>query len=304
MNWSGTLKDKVNSWAGSRAYKQLRTGYYAVARAGRIVTSHLRALPDFIIVGAQKSGTSSLYKYLLSHPNVMGVHGYRPDGRTTWGKEIHYFDDNFDKPEWWYRFHFPLEAHLAKRSAITGEASPQYLYHPHVPERIASMVPKAKIVICLRNPVDRAVSSYWHYVRKGIEDLSMRQAFENEKERIRIDKIRLSKDEFYFGYKHKHLSYLDKGIYADQVKRYLDHFDRSRVLILRAERLFDETQFAVNEVISFLELEHRQLDVSRKYNTGSYRSEIEADVRARLEEYYKPHNERLFELLEVESAWW
>jgi hypothetical protein len=206
-------------------------------REYRLATSRLRSLPDFIIVGAQKSGTTSLYKYLLSHPNIIGIHHQRPDGKTTWGKEIHYFGSNFDRNEWWYRFHFPLTLTLSRENAITGEASPEYIYHPHAAERIASPVPEVKIIVLLRDPVDRATSIYWHQVRKGVENLSIEEAFRKEPERIRNDKLRMKYDIFYFGHNQKHFSYLGRGIYVTQVEKCLQHFDRNQILIIPSKDL-------------------------------------------------------------------
>lgn len=285
------------------AYDRLRKAYRVLERAARLRSVSFRALPDFIIAGAQKSGTSSLYNYLRSHPQVLGVCRFRPDGRTTWGKEIHYFDTKYDEPEWWYRFHFPLEAALAYRNAITGESSPEYLYHPYGARRIADMVPDAKIIICLRNPVDRAVSSYWHYVRKGIETLPIREAFAREEERTREDKKKMKEDASYFGHNHRRFSYLDKGIYADQIARYFDRFDRSQILVIRSENLFRDTQTVFDKVVAFLGLPAHRLNDDRVYNSGSY-EEIDDGLREELRTYYQPHNQRLYDLLELESPWW
>ena len=303
VSLSAVLRAEFRSVAGHDAYTRLQDAYYAVARPIRVASSSLRALPDFIIVGAQKSGTTSLYKYLLAHPHILGVHRYRPDGRTTWGKEVHYFDDNFDKPEWWYRFHFPLKAVLERRQAITGEGSPQYLYHPHVPKWIARTIPDVKIIICLRNPVNRAISSYYHYVRKGIETLPMREAFSREEDRIREDKRRMEEDKHYFGYKHKHFSYLEKGKYADQVARYLNWFDAKQVMIIKSENMFANVQTLLDDVVDFLGVQSYNLNSDAKHNSGGYKK-VEEGVREELADYFRPHNERLYELLDIESPWW
>jgi len=272
-------------------------------REYRLATSRLRSLPDFIIVGAQKSGTTSLYKYLLSHPNIIGIHHQRPDGKTTWGKEVHYFGSNFDRPEWWYRFHFPLKSTLSRENAITGEASPEYLYHPHAAERIASLIPGVKIIILLRDPVDRAISSYWHQVRKGVENLSIEEAFRKETERIRSDKLKMKYNSLYFGHNHKHLSYLDKGIYVTQVEKYFQHFDRNQILIIPSRDLFDDTQHVYNCVLHFIGLEPHELTNPKAIHSGSYK-DTDPKIRMNLEEFFHPHNQLLFDLLEVDTPWW
>ena len=103
-----------------------------------------RRLPDFLIIGAQKCGTSSMFAYLNQHPQMK-----LPDV-----KEIHFFDLNYSNGLDWYTSHFP-PASLSHRM-VTGEASPYYLFHPHVPERVRLHCPDVKLVVMLRNPVDRA----------------------------------------------------------------------------------------------------------------------------------------------------
>jgi len=114
-------------------------------------------------VGAQKAGTSSLYSYMVQHPQVL------PAAR----KEIHYFDRHYDKGLRWYRRHFPLRARLSSER-LSGEASPYYLFHPHAPRRIAETLPDARILMLLRNPANRAISHYFHEARVGREKLPLR----------------------------------------------------------------------------------------------------------------------------------
>src|SRR5215470_750369 len=142
------------------AAQQVRSARFAARRA----TASARALPDFLIIGAQKAGTTSLYAYLTAHRDV------RPAGR----KEVHYFDLGFtagaELGEGWYRSMFPLRARLALdgrrtgRPVRTGEASPYYLFHPAAPQRAAALVPEARLLVLVRDPVERAWSHYRHEV--------------------------------------------------------------------------------------------------------------------------------------------
>ena len=125
----------------------------SVEKLYRGTTNWIRLLPDFIIIGTQRGGTTSLYSYLASHPSV---------GPAS-TKEVHFFDNKYTKGLAWYRAHFPsaiekyYAEHIQKRKFITGESSPYYLFHPHVPKRVAKDVPHAKFIVLLRNPVDRAI---------------------------------------------------------------------------------------------------------------------------------------------------
>ena len=132
----------------------------------RLVTAPQHALPDFLLLGAQKAGSTSLYVHLMQHPQIIGVAR----------KELHFFDYKSALGSWWYRTNFPTKAEMAQRSAalgkpvLTGEASPYYLFHPHAARRIARLLPDVKLIALLRNPVDRAFSHYHHEVRGGSRD--------------------------------------------------------------------------------------------------------------------------------------
>lgn len=272
-----------------RVYGTLR------ARAHRL-TSRLHALPDFIIVGAAKAGTTSLYFYLSSHPKIY----------PATKKEVHYFDLNFPRGEHWYRRHFPPALRLKLEGAITGEASPYYLYHPHVPGRIAHALPDVKLIVCLRNPVDRALSHYWHVVRAGNEPLAPEEALDMETESLRIgeEKARLIADGNYDSRAYRIHSYLDRGIYADQIAAYQRYFPASQLLILKSEDLFADTQGTCDSVLDFLGLDHHPLPTDTVQHKGSYEQDVKPETRERLAAFYEPHNQRLYDLLGVDAAWW
>ncbi len=123
---------------------------HTLRKAFRASTHSLRLMPDFIIIGAMRGGTTSLYSYLTEHPSI----------GSAYMKEIHFFDVFFNKGLYWYRSQFPSSVqkyyaeHVQKRSFITGEASPYYLFHPHAPKRIAKTLPQVKLIVLLRNPVN------------------------------------------------------------------------------------------------------------------------------------------------------
>src|SRR6478609_8226330 len=149
--------------AGERAHMRFRT-----------ITRNARALPDFLLIGGQRCGSTSLYTTLCGHPQVLaGAH-----------KEPHFFDNNHLRGEGFYRRLFPLRAHLRARHAITGEATTHYLSHPAVPERVAAMLPDVRLIAILRDPVERAYSHYQRAPRNGREPLSFEQALAAERERL------------------------------------------------------------------------------------------------------------------------
>jgi hypothetical protein len=262
-------------------------------KASATLRLHRGALPNFIVIGAQKAGTTSLHAYLSEHPQVL----------PSATKEIHYFDLNYSKGEGWYRRRFLSLAETARsKRAISGEASPYYLFHPLVPSRIAETVPSAKLIALLRDPVARAYSHYQHNLRKGREQSSFADAIaremdagaSNEKEILASDAVRNSP--------HQDFSYLARGRYAEQLERFFARFPREQILILRSEDLFEDPAAALCEVARFLELKELPRRALPVRNAGNYRrSEIPEE--GFLRDYFAPHNQRLYALLGRNLEW-
>lgn len=254
--------------------------------------------PDFVIIGAQKCGTSSLYSYLRLHPLM----------KPALRKEIHFFDNHYHKGLDWYLAHFPRRELRSDGNAgseqysVSGEASPYYLFHPVVPKRVLTHLPDAKLIVLLRNPIDRAYSQYHAEVRRGHEDLSFEQALEREPERLQGEEEKLIADETYVSPRHRYFSYCARGVYILQLQRWLDFFLRENILILKAEDLFDQPQRTVGQILEFLELPPRHMDIGRANNVGSYRS-LDPKTRQWLSDYFKPYNKDLYEYLGADLGW-
>jgi hypothetical protein len=268
-------------------------------REWRRVSSRARVLPDFVVIGAQKSGTTSLYRYLTAHPSIVGA--------AT--KEVHYFDVNHRRGVDWYRSNFPPRRRLERltsrlgRRAMTGEASPYYLFHPHVPQRMHELLPDAKLIVLLRDPVERAISHHNHEVQDGFETLPLAEAIEAEERRLPRSPDVLARDEpSPAAFSHRHHSYLSRGRYAEQLEVWFALYPRERFLIMESRELFDEPPAAVARTLAFLDLPPHELS---SYDNLSSRAkgEIAPDLRRRLYEYFAPHNRRLYELLGTDFRW-
>ena len=264
----------------------------------RIATGSIRMLPAYIIIGAQKCGTSSLYRYLNEHPAVAAAAG----------KEVHYFDWHYRRGPRWYRAHFPTVAYRELFRArtgqrlVTGEASPYYLFHPHSPERVKHLVPDVKLIVLLRDPVERAVSAYHHQVRAGTESLPLAAALDQESSRLAGEIERLRRDKNYRSPAHRRYSYMARGLYADQLEAWFRYFRREQVLVIRSEDFFADPGTTVDQVIRFLGLAPLQTRQFRRFNAGEY-SDTDPSIRRRLVEYFSPHNRRLCELLGRDFGW-
>jgi hypothetical protein len=258
----------------------------------REATSSLRGLPSLLIIGAQRSGTTSLFNYLVQHPEVL----------PPLGKEIHYFDLHYGRGLSWYRGRFPYARRL-RRGAITLDASPYYLIHPLAPERAARLLPGVKLVALLRNPVDRALSHYQHEVRDGRESLPFADAVDREAERLLGETERLSADPTYYSFNHHRYSYLLRGLYLQHLRRWVRQFPRSQLLILQSERLFRDPVGTTALVHDFLGLRPHRLERYQPFLHATYERAMPAALRTRLVTYFEPHNRELFQWLGEEFDW-
>jgi hypothetical protein len=264
----------------------------------RALTRRLRLLPDFVIIGAQKAGTTSLYNYLIQHPCVARARR----------KEVNFFDVHFSKGVSWYRGFFPLapkryfERYIRGREILTGEASTDYLFHPLAPRRMFEVIPKARLIVLLRNPVDRAYSHYFHEVAKGRENLPFDAAIDQEAERLRGEEQKIRTNPLYEGFRYRHYSYLARGIYIDQIKAVMDVFPAEQLLILKSEDFYAEPRQTFKQVLSFLRLPVFELQEYRAHNARKY-PEMPHETRKRLIDYFRPHNERLYAYLGVDFGW-
>ncbi|NER34456.1 MAG: sulfotransferase domain-containing protein [Oscillatoria sp. SIO1A7] len=257
-------------------------------------------MPDFIIIGTQKGGTSSLYSYLSQHPCV----------RAAAVKEVHFFDENFDKGLNWYRRFFPTLAHKVadlnlkkKQRMLTGEASPYYIFHPLAAKRIAAIIPKVKLVAMLRNPVTRAYSHYQHEVRAGDEHLSsFAEAIAQEEERLKGEKEKILADEQYNSFNYRHYSYLARGIYADQLETWFSFFSPEQILIIASEEFYANPASIYQKTLNFLNLPDFELKSYGKYNTNQYEG-MDATLHQKIGAYFQPHNERLANMLGRQFEW-
>lgn len=255
------------------------------------MTSPIRMMPSFLIIGAKKCGTTSLFRYLCQHPKV---------GEPTW-KEISYFNIYFSKGNFWYKSFFPMSLPAESETAIAGEATASYICHPQVPQRIAETLPDVKLIALLRNPVDRAYSHYHHTKRIGREGLSFEKAIAGETERV--ERLERQSRKLGFASPAYNYTYLSSGRYAEQLVNWLEVFDRQQLLILKSEDFFARPEAIFHRVLDYLELPSWSPKKFRKHNDNRYGRAMKPSTRKYLVDYFRPHNQRLYELLNVDFGW-
>ena len=294
------LNPARNSNSNKRPFFRKKEIARALMTPYTLLTSSFRSMPDFIIIGAAKCGTSSLYQYLIQHPNI----------KSAFQKEPSFFNKYFDKDLTWYRSNFPIH----RQDFITGEASPGYISYPPAPQRIAKLIPSVKLILLLRNPVDRACSFYYHKLKfLGNKDpLSFEEAIKQEPIRLNLnselrkiiddEKCYNREDYYYLHKKYYHHTYLCNSIYIDYIKHWLRFFPKKQLLILKSEDLFEDPRATYARVLEFLNLPEWDLKKYKKYNPNQYQK-MDSATRDYLIDYFKPHNKMLYEYLGTNFNW-
>lgn len=274
-----------------------RAGRRAYVVAGT-ATAGLRMEPDFIMIGAQRCGTTSLFRALLAHPQVI---------RPAFHKGINYFDLNYYRSRRWYRGHFPVAGPAARRTAPYGgpmvfEASGYYLYHPFAMERMARDLPSVKLVVMLRDPVERAFSAWKHELARGFETESFERALELEDARLAGELERMRADPRYESLAHRHQSYRRRGHYAGQLERVFRFYLRQQVHIMDSEAFFAQPEQEYQRLLAFLGLRPFRPASFGRHNARPGGG-LAPQTRQRLAEYYRPHDAALAALLGREPRW-
>jgi len=272
-------------------------------------TSRWRPDPEFLIIGAKRGGSTSTYFDLLRHSRVSPLFP-RPDHlpKATATKGIHYFDTHYDRGERWYRAHLPSrfardrQARAAGGDVITGEASPYYLFHPAAAERAARLLPGAKILAVLRDPVYRAHSHWKERRRNGVEELSFADALAAEDERIGDVEDRLRTDPSFTSYAHEQLSYARQSEYDVGLERWYAQYPAAQIKVIASEDYYADPQAALDEVFEFLDLPPERV-ASGEVRNAAGGDDLEPAIRDALAARFAPHNDRLEQLTGRRFDW-
>ena len=272
--------------------------YYNLFRG---LTKWIRINPTFIIIGAGRSGTTALCDYLTKNK----------DGFEASTKELHFFDEYFDKGIKWYRGNFPTIFHkfylenILHRKIIAGEATAAYLHNPLVAKRVASTIPDVKLIVILRNPVDRAHSHYRRRFERGGENNSFENVMEKgltylqqKKDKEVLDKV----PQQYLSH-----SYISRGLYYEQLKIWTKYFPKSQIFLIKSEDFFDDPLSVLHKVYKFLGKKNINLknisNLKINKNIGGYNVKLDQNLRRKLTNFYKPHNEKLNKFWNVDFSW-
>jgi hypothetical protein len=295
------LKDRAPGWTKSAAD--------TVTRGFAMGTVRDRPVPDFLVIGTKRGGTTSLFRYLAAHPGILGLF---PQVRGKKGTEFFFPSQHHEKPrsETWYRSHFHSEAfrrRLAQRLGyrpLSFEASPYYIWDPRIPARVNTVAPQVKSILLVRDPVRRAWSHYQERVQNGVEPLTFAQALAAEPDRLAGELERMDADPTYYSSAYDWYSYRSRGEYLPQIRTWHQHFPREQLLVLRSEDLYRQTQETMDRICGFLGIPTHPMPTVKPFNsTWRTTEDTPEEQRAELAAHFREPNRALQEYLGMPLGW-
>jgi hypothetical protein len=262
-------------------------------------TSRLRMSPSFLVIGGQRCGTTTIFKSLSSHPQVM---------RPPVEKGTDYYTLHHHRGLDWYRGHFPIESYSRLRAARAGgavafEACTYYAFHPLAIERMARDFPGMKLVLMLRDPVERAYSAFKHELARGFEtEQDFSRALDLEDARLGGELERIIADPTYESIAHRHHAYMRRGQYAEQLERVWAHFPKEQVHVLQSEAFFESPEREFTELLEFLGLRPFGGASFDRHNARPG-APMPEPARRRLASHFRSHDEHLADLLQERPRW-
>ena len=279
--------------AAGRALQRVARG--AWGRCGDFAARALRARPDFLIIGTQKAGTTSLHAYLSEHPSLAPARG---------AKELHFFNIYYHRGLRWYLRHFPLRTRTGGQ--LWFEATPDYLWHADAPRRVRTSIGRPRLIAVLRDPAERAYSAWnmWHSFASRPDRDPRRADRRSFAQAIEAELASPTNEA------HLHFHYVAMGRYVEHLERWLTHFERGDLLVLDYADLARDPAAFLDAICGFLGVPAfaartaRELADQRLW-AGPRRARTPADEAAiaRLRAYYAPFDERLAALLGRAPGW-
>lgn len=242
----------------------------------------------FLIVGAQRSGTTYLYNILEEHPQICMAKPVKPEPKYFIGKE----EDDINYDEYINSFF----AHCNTKAKIFGEKSTSYYERRESAQLISTLIPEGKIIFLLRNPVERALSNYFFSVNNGLEKRTLKEVFIENKTIIDNNFNNISVDPF---------NYLGRGDYSKFIKSYLDNFSNRQIKILIFEEFVGDIH-KIQDLYTFLKIDNQYIpnNINRIINSSNKKNEIPIEVINKLNDHYKKPIKNLEQLLNIDLTIW
>ena len=262
----------------------LRRHYYAITGPNRV-------LPDFLIIGAKRCGTTSMFFNLPKHPSILKSHH----------DNMGFFNDNFHLGQNWYKSFFVTKSHkknIEKKygRCLSFDTTTTYMENKSTAENVKRIKSDMKIIVMLRNPVDRAYSQYNRTIKDDTELRIFEDVINNEIKKLNENKYNTIET------KRNESNYVKKGLYYEQLKPWFEIFPNKNIGVFSTEEFKKDGQKTYNEIFSFLDLPEYIIKDNKIMEKGDY-SPIDKETRTVLSNFYELHNEKLFKLIGKRFDW-
>ena len=276
------MQNKIQFILKILKYTIIKRGYFGI-------TSPFRTIPNFIVIGVKRCGTTTLYEQLSEHPCI----------EKSSHDNLGFFNNNFELGINWYKSHFVTN--LRKREIerkygqfATYDVTSSYIQKKKTAENIFKTLPNVKLIIILRNPTDRAYSEYNQNI---IDENESREFIDLIKQEIKeiqnMENIEFSSDK---------INLVKKGMYEKQISPWLEIFDRKQILIITTEEFGEKTTETYDKIFRFLELPEYKIKNKERHRKGAYK-EMNVKTRKILDDFYEPYNKELFQKIEETFQW-
>ena len=271
-------------------YRKIR--YTLIQRNLNGVTASLRKLPDFLVIGGKRCGTTTLFEFLRQHPGIANPPF----------DHMGFFDDNYRLGINYYKSFFPLK-NKKNGLILNYDVTTSYLTSPHVPERMYEHMPNVKLIILLRNPTSRAWSEYNSNLREKPNLDTFESYIEDEFNDLKnynfLDKVKNNDYNLIDPTKN----FLKKGIYVNYLKKWFNLFPRENFLILPTETFAKDENFVFKKIFEFLNLPYHEIKNLKRMEKVVYKNTLNPETKIKLDKFFEPLNKDLFELIDQKFAW-
>ena len=269
--------------------------YQLLKRNVFALTGSIRVLPDFLVIGAKRCGTTSLFHHLPEHPCI---------SKSPYDN-MGFFNENFHLGVNWYKSFFPTVSTRNKIKSKFGnslafDVTTTYMEEESTANNVYQIKPNMKIIVILRNPVDRAYSQYHLNVREKIEKRSFEDTIKENMDILNKENYKSNEIKLKFSVEEN--NYLKKSLYALQLKHWLKIFPRENILVLSTEEFEKNQQVIYNKIFEFLNISKFEVKNTKKMEKGNY-PHMKSETRNLLLDYFRAHNHELFELVNREFDW-
>ncbi len=265
--------------------------YIIIGRKFKGITAAQRKLPDFLVIGGKRCGTTTLFEFLRQHQMIA----------EPVIDHMGFFDDNYSIGINYYKSFFPIKTEETAKK-LDYDVTTSYLTSPFVAERVAKEIPNVKIIVLLRNPTSRAWSDYNASQKKDASEEEFQTYIDDELQELEASDFeeKVSKNDYNMS--EPFSNFIKKGLYAVYLKKWLKLFPRKNFLFISTESFSNDENKVFKQIFDFLGLSNFEIHKLQRMSKGNY-EKLNPKIKNKLDLFFAPHNDELFKLINEKYDW-